>query len=319
MAITGLLRRRQPPAAGIAISVDPRPIYPGDTLAAEITVTARRDLIAGPGLLRLEATELLEIDSARDAPPRMARALRPDPLRPGSASPGSIECVFADAVRLPAGGILRAPAQLTLPPDAPPTVKGKHARITWRLSARLTSAGASPGAGHAPGLLSRLAHASPGHLDQELVVFARPDPAHIGGEPLPPRPCATRAYRNVRLDLALDTGLVANGGIVSGVLSVLPRVSFAARELRIDLTRWERSGSKQARITASRQILQRPALLTAGETTEWAFYLPVPDRLMPSTLARHTFVGWQVRAVLARPLRPDFSVAQAVQVYTAPR
>ena len=319
MAITGLLRRRQPPAAGIAISVDPRPIYPGDTLTAEIAVTARRDLVAGPGLLRLEATELLEIDSARDAPPRMARALRPDPLRPGSASPGSIECVFADDVRLPAGGILRAPAQLTLPPDAPPTVKGKHARITWRLSARLTSAGASPDPGPATGLLSRLAHASPGHLDQELVVFARPDPAHIGGEPLPPHPSATRAYRNVRLDLALDTGLVANGGIVSGVLSVLPRVSFAARELRIDLTRWERSGSKQARITASRQILQRPALLTAGETTEWAFYLPVPDRLMPSTLARHTFVGWQVRAVLARALRPDFSVAQAVQVYTAPR
>ena len=40
---------------------------------------------------------------------------------------------------------------------------------------------------------------------------------------------------------------------------------------------------------------------------------------MPSVLGQHTFVGWQVRAILDRALRPNLSVTQLVQVYTSPR
>ena len=87
----------------------------------------------------------------------------------------------------------------------------------------------------------------------------------------------------------------------------------------MELVRWERSGNKQARVVESRHVLQRPVFQGAGEDTDWAFRLQVPERLMPSVLGHHTFVGWQVRAVVDRPLRPNLTVSQLIQIYTSPR
>ena len=106
--------------------------------------------------------------------------------------------------------------------------------------------------------------------------------------------------------------------MIEGDLSIEARKAIKARELRVELVRWERSGNKQARVVESSLVLQRPALQEALETTDWAFRLPVPDRLMPSVLGQHTFVGWQVRAVVDRALLPNLSVSQLVQVYTSP-
>ena len=199
---------------------------------------------------------------------------------------------------------------------APPTVKGKHARITWELTASILAK--SEWMGSAEGILSALAHGRAGASSQELVVFTGPDAAHIGGEPLPDQPAANRSFRNLRLDLALDSGLAVNGGEITGNLSVASQSALRARELRIELVRWERSGNRQARVVESRTVLQRPAAQAADERTDWAFRLPVPDRLMPSVMGQYTFVGWQVRGVVARTLLPSLSVSQMVQVYTAP-
>ena len=310
-----MLRRTAPPAADIAVAVDPCPLYPGDIVNAEVSVTPRTSFVAAVGLLRLSQTELLRVDSARDALPQMMLPRRRGAPRIGG--PVCVDHVFAEDTPMETGATQLYPVQLPLPAPAMPTVKGKHARITWELSASILTRTDWLPAGD--GLLANLTRGRAGHSAQELVVFARPDGTTFGGEPLPDEPRTARDYRRVSLDLSLASGQVANGGIVAGSLSVKPQASFGARELRVELMRWERSGNKQARVIASRQVLQRPALLTAGEETNWAFQLPVPDRLMPSVLAQHTFVGWQVKAVIARALRPDFSVSQLVQVYTSPR
>ncbi|MXZ89926.1 MAG: hypothetical protein F4W95_00545 [Chloroflexi bacterium] len=309
-----MLRRYASPATDVAISVRPRPLYAGDVIDAEVTINPHNSFVATAGVLRLSQIEVLRIDSARDAVPQMMLAGRRGRSRVGP--PDHVDHVFVEDAPLEGGSVYKYTVQLRLPAPAPPTVKGKYAQITWRLSASVLAGPGRVVGGE--GLLGHLSRGRAGESSQELVVFTHPDPAYIGGERLPEKPGAARHFRNVSLDLSLDTGLAANGGEFAGALSVESHAELKARELRVELIRWERSGSKQVRVAESRQVLQRPALLSAGERTEWAFRLPVPDRLMPSVLAQHTFVGWQVRAVVDRALRPNFTVAQLVQVYTSP-
>ena len=309
-----MLRRTASPAADVAILVRPRPLYAGNVIDAEVTVNPHNSFVATAGVLRLSQTEVLRVDSARDAVPQMMLAGRRGRSRAGPLDP--IDHVFVEDTPLEGGSVYKYTAQLRLPVPASPTVKGRYAQITWRLSASVLADSGRVVGGE--GLLGHRARGRAGESSQELVVFTHPDPAYIGGERLPDKPSAARRFRNLSLDLSLDTGLAVNGGVFAGAFSVESRAALKARELRVELIRWERSGSKQARMVESRQVLQRPALLSAGERTDWAFRLPVPDRLMPSVLAQHTFVGWQVRAVVDRALRPNFTVAQLVQVYTSP-
>ncbi len=310
-----MLRRSASPAAEISVSIGSRPLYPGDLVEAEIAVTPRSSFMASVGIVRLTQTEVLRIDSARDAVPQMMHPGRRGRSRFGI--PDHVEHVFLEEVELEGGVVHKYPVQLRLPVPAPPTVKGKYAHITWELAASILAK--SDWLPQREGILANLAIGRVGENSQEFVVFAHPDATHIGGERLPDRPSASRGFRGLNIDLSLDSGMAPNGGTIEGELTVESRSAVKARELRVELVRWERSGNKQARVVESRHVLQRPAFQNAGERTAWAFRLPVPDRLMPSVLGQHTFVGWQVRAVVDRALRPNLTVPQLVQVYTAPR
>lgn len=309
-----MLRRSASPAAEISVSIGSRPLYPGDLVEAEIAVTPRSSFVASVGIVRLTQTEVLRIDSARDAVPQMMHPGRRGGSRFGI--PDHVDQVFLEDSELEGGVVHRYPVQLRLPTPAPPTVKGKYAQITWELAASVLAK--SDWMPQREGLLASLTMGRAGWNSQEFVVFAHPDATHIGGERLPERPSASRVFRSLNMDLSLNSGMAPNGGTIEGELTVESRSVVKARELRVELVRWERSGHKQARVVESRQVLQRPALHNAGERTDWAFRLPVPDRLMPSVLGQHTFVGWQVRAVVDRALRPNLTVPQLVQVYTSP-
>lgn len=314
-----MLRTAPASAVDLAVAVAGRPIYAGDCVAAEVTIIPRYALTVTEGRIRLAQTELLRIDSARDALPPLhhsrRRAADPTPTPP----PASVDGIFARNDMLDAGVEYRYPAQLAVPADAAPTVKGKHARIIWELEAQVSirpddaiAAGQSrrrwPSLSRGPDAVCR----------QEVVVFARPDAAAVGGAALPERPCVSRAHRSASISLRLDASRVVNGGTLDGAVSVQARTALRARAVRVELVRWERSGTRQARVIADTQVLQRPAILAAGETADWPFRLRAPAPLLPSVLARHTFVGWQVRAVIARRLLPNIDVVQMVQVYTAP-
>ena len=309
-----MLRQSASPTADISVAIDPRPLYAGDALDVEVRVTPHMSFQAALGVLRLSQIELLRADSARDAMPQsMLSSGRRSRNRGG---PTHIDEVFAEDAAMEGGVLQRFPVRLRLPDTAPPTVKGKYARISWELSASiLTHADWLP---TSEGWLANLARGRAAHCEQELVVFSRSDSLMLGGEPLAEELQAVRNYRNVNLELSLDSAQVANGGAVTGSLSIKSRAAFKARELRVELTRWERSGSKQVRVIEHSEVLQRPAILAANEETEWAFRLTVPDPLMPSVLANHTFVGWQVKGIIDRKLLPNQSVSQLLHVYTSP-
>ena len=309
-----MLRQSATPTADISVSLDSRPLYAGDTLDVEIEVTPHVSFMAALGVLRLSRIELLRVDSARDAVPQMMLPGRRGARNPGG--PAHIDEVFAEEAALEGGVTQRYTVRLRLPDAAPPTVKGKYARISWELSASILTRADWLPAGD--GWLANIARGRAAHCGQELVVFSSSDAPPLDGGPLPEELGATRRYRNLTLDLSLDSAKVANGGIVTGSLSIKSRAALKARELRVELMRWERSGSKQARVIEGFEVLQRPAIIAADEETDWAFRLTVPDPLMPSVLAHHTFVGWQVRAVIDRKLLPNQSVSQLLHVYTSP-
>ena len=125
-----MLRRSASPAADVSVSVASRPLYPGDVVDAEITVTPRTGFLASVGYVRLTQTEVLRIDSARDAVPQVMMSGRRGRSR--FPTPDHIEYVFLEDAALEAGVVRTYPVQLRLPTPAPPTVKGKYARITWQ-------------------------------------------------------------------------------------------------------------------------------------------------------------------------------------------
>ncbi len=309
-----MLRQSASPTADISIAVDSRPLYAGDTLDVEVLVTPHLSFQAALGVLRLSRVELVRVDSARDAVPQMMLPGRRG--RGNSGGPAHIDEIFAEDTAMEGGVPQRYPVRLRLPDTAPPTVKGKYARISWELSATLlTRADWLP---TGDGWLANLARGRAARCEQELVVFSRSDVDPMDGLPLLDELPASRSFRNLTMGLSLDAPNAANGSAVTGSLSIAARKALKARELRVELMRWERSGSKQARVIEHSEVLQRPAILAADEATEWAFRLTVPDPLMPSVLANHTFVGWQVRAVIDRKLRPNQSVSQLLHVYTSP-
>ena len=313
-----MLRRfPSPPAAHLSVAVASRPIYAGDCVAAEIIIVPQYPITIAEGRLQLSQTELLRIDSARDALPPLHHSRRrsANPTLP----PDSIECIFVSNAPLEAGVEYRYPAQLPVPAAAAPTVKGKHARIIWELEAQISvRADDAAGGGRGRRRWISLSRGPDAVCRQEVVVFARPDAAAVGGAVLPERPCVCRSHRSASIKLRMDASRVVNGGTLDGAVSVQARTALRARAVRVELVRWERSGTRQARVVADTQVLQRPVILPAGETADWPFRLRVPAPLLPSVLARHTFVGWQVRAVIVRRLLPNLDVVQLIQVYTAP-
>ena len=313
-----MLRTNPAPAVDLTVAVAGRPIYAGDCVAAEVTIIPRSALTVAEGRIQLAQTELLRIDSARDALPPLhhsRRAADPTPTPP----PAGVDGIFVRNAMLDAGVAYRYPAQLPVPADAAPTVKGKHARIIWELEAQVSiRPDDAIAAGQSRRRWLNLSRGPDAVCRQEVVVFARPDAAAVGGAILPERPCVSRMHRSASIKLRLDASRVVNGGTLDGAVSVQARTALRAREVRVELVRWERSGTRQARVVADTQVLQRPAILAAGETAEWPFRLRAPAPLLPSVLARHTFVGWQVRAVIVRRLLPNLDVVQMVQAYTAP-
>ena len=309
-----MLRQSASPTADISVAIDSRPLYAGDAIDAEVLVTPHLSFQAALGVLRLSRVELMRVDSARDAVPQMMLPSGRGRRNPGG--PAHIDEIFAEDVAMEGGVPQRYPVRLRLPDAAPPTVKGKYARISWELSATiLTRADWLP---TNDGWLANIARGRAAQCQQELVVFSRSDVDPMDGLPPLDELPASRSFRNVTMGLSLDAPNAANGGAVTGSVSIAARTALKARELRVELMRWERSGSKQARVIEHSEVLQRPAILAADEETDWAFRLTVPDPLMPSVLANHTFVGWQVRAVIDRKLRPNQSVSQLLHVYTSP-
>lgn len=121
-------------------------------------------------------------------------------------------------------------------------------------------------------------------------------------------------FDDCRLRLEISQGEVRAGESVSGRLRIDALKDCGFSEVRVELERREKAGTRKRNETVDSAVLQQDLELRANRTQEWGFRLTVPPGVWPSTEIRDTLVEWKVKGILARSMRRDFSAEYALQV-----
>lgn len=308
------------PKADLQMAMLEGPAYPGSVLKAQVSLLPQDSFHVSQGQVELVRREILSYEELRLAGPVTASPLGRrggTPLRrlgPQVVQRGS----FLSDTEVSGGVLYQREVALTIPQDAAPTAKGKIAEISWEL--RATVAAERPAALQAgPANLLGLKDAVVGSQSLEVVVFApAPDQSSVSPEPWSRLNTAEVTFNQCILSLFLSNLQAKNGESLKGRLRAEMRQPLRPREVRVELVRWERSGTKQKETTDARVVLSAGSPLETDTTPEWLFDLPVPERLLPSLSTGNSFVGWHVRAVLDRRMQSDFCVGQPIQIYTGP-
>jgi hypothetical protein len=308
------------PQADLQVAMMEGPVYPGSVLKAQVSLSPRDSFHVSRGQVELVRREILSYEELRlsgpVAGPRLGRRGSWTLRRLG---PQVVQRqAFLSDTEISGGVPYQDEVALIIPDDASPTAKGKITEITWEL--RASVAVARPGVlASGPSALLGLNDSMIESRSLEVVVFAPP-----GQEPsAAPAPWSTlntaqASFNQCALSLFLPTLQVKNGADLSGILRAQVRRPLHPREVRVELVRWERSGTKQKETTDIRVVLAADSVLAIDDAPEWPFTLPVPERLLPSLSTGNSFVGWHVRGVLDRRVWSDFIVGQPIQVYTGP-
>ncbi len=188
-------------------------------------------------------------------------------------------------------------SSLTIPAQAPVSVHGKTARISWQL---------------------KLSMDVPGRRDlhEELPFLVR--------GPLTERARQRDEYSapitideefddcDVRLELSRQE--LKAGESIDGRLRLEARKDVEFAELRVELERKEEAGVRKSKTTADQLVLEQDIDLRAMRSQEWRFSLTVPEGIWPSTHVSKTRIEWRLKAILARTRRRDFSVEHELRV-----
>ncbi len=308
------------PRADLQIAILEGPAYPGSVLKAQVSLLPQDNFHVSQGEVELVRREILSYEELRMAGPPAAAVLgrqRGPAIRRMGPQVVQRQSFLSDA-EVSSGILYQQEVALTIPDDAAPTAKGNITEITWQLRANVA---VERPAAFQVGPTALLGLKDPVVQSQslEVVVFApAPDQSSVSPAPWSRLNTAEVTFNQCVLSLFLPNLQAKNGEALRGCLRAQIRQPLRPREVRVELVRWERSGTKQKETTDARVVLSVGSPLETNSTPEWPFDLQVPQRLMPSLSTGNSFVGWHVRGVLDRRLQSDFSVGQPIQVYTGP-
>ena len=100
----------------------------------------------------------------------------------------------------------------------------------------------------------------------------------------------------MKLEIALQSQVVAPGGTLKGVVDVLE--GGDARTLTLTVSLCERSPSYMALPFSRSGVIHEGELATGQEVT---FQYDLPEWAQPGVKSKHAELGWQVEAVADRP------------------
>ena len=263
--VSHILARFRPPKAQLNLQVSGAPLYPGGTVKVRVTGSCLEAVIAGTGRIELVCTEshwyTVKSTGARwigSYPGHGEENYRGPPYtamgRPGfykaTRDLVTLSEVLAADRMIPHDGPTCKEVTFTLPSDAPPSVQGQTARISWQLRASLFIEGA--------GEVRR---------NRQLVVLSPPheQTAPPGGAPQPASETQTNPD-SCDLFLSADTFQVRAGQPLSGILHARCQYNLHASEIRTELECLENAGAKGSRILADRMVLGREIHIRALET-----------------------------------------------------
>jgi len=189
---------------------------------------------------------------------------------------------------------------LQVPFDAPPSCQGEVVDVRWTLKAILDAPGRRDQVQEVP-------------LQVLRAAPAEVDPGKEGKAWLP----VEKSFEDCALTIEVPAVLGARG-TVSGRLLLKTNRPFQARGIRAELVRLEDAGARRSEEVLVHQNLSGPISLNPYEAPSFAFSLPLPQVVAPTMASPHSSLRWQVRAVLDRRLRTDFSIWQDVFIHNAP-
>lgn len=277
------------PQADISLHIEGDSFSPGDTVSFRATIGSRKGFdvrSARLSLLCVETYWQMTSDGKTSRQQKRTRTI------------AEVSHDFMSEGRFERGIPHVENAAIALPADAPPTVTGKHANLSWKL---------------------RLSVDVPGARDLQsdetfTVVPANSGPlVSLGGGRSPV--VIEETFGDCRLRLELPADEFQAGRSFTGRLRLDAIKDCGVPEIRIELVRQEKAGVRKHEAVGDHMVLETDAHYAANRTRQWGFNLTVPDGRWPSADISDTTVSWKVKGILARSRRRDFSVEKEITVY----
>jgi len=283
------------PKADLAIDLDDKSIYPGDTLNLRLYLTPRESFRIRSGTVELACTEvywkLVTTTTGKTTTTSNRKFTR---------KLFKLKESFLGATDLTSGMTLNQPVSMSIPADAPPTVSGKTASITWEIDAKLD--------------IPKMRDI---HEKRTLVVRSIPTAAAVDEKGwTSPSYSVTDSSDQCELKLSINTDTIGAGQSLRGTLEAQVKEQFDVRKVRVELEVEEKAGNKSSATVADSNVLDGgPISFYGADFRQWPFQLQIPDTPLPSVSTSSTGVHWCIKGIMDRRLKQDLSVEKGIQVY----
>ncbi|MDE0824238.1 MAG: hypothetical protein OSB07_09795 [Dehalococcoidia bacterium] len=208
-----------------------------------------------------------------------------------------VQSFIADA-EVKSGEPLARYARFQVPTDAPPTVHGAIAQVSWEVTANV-----------------EFDTGKTVTKSREVTVLTPP-------VAVPRRSAADlteeATFSGCTLAMVLVNDVVGAGGYLEGELRARMNVTDQAKDIRMELISIETAGDRQTESVRERLSLESNVQLTVNRPYVWAFSLPVPERTLPTVKIGKTSVSWLLKAVVETDQGAEaYHLEREVQIFTS--
>jgi hypothetical protein len=184
---------------------------------------------------------------------------------------------------------------VNVPPNAPPTCKGKLVDIEWTVKSVLD------------------VQNRPDQLHEStLKVFRLPVTSFVPVE-------TARIHQFSDLSMRLEVPRVlADRDVLIGSLQIETKKAFSLRSIRVELVRQEEAGVRKSEEAEVTQSIAGATSFSAFDSPSFDFSLTVPENAPPSMTSPHSHLRWVLKATLDRQMRKDFNIEEEILLYNAP-
>ena len=264
---------------------------PGGTIDIKVTIRPKKALKIESGQVELTCTEQWwQKESPRDnGQGRLeTRSALKQPL---------VQSFIADTEIAGSEPVVRY-ARFQIPKEAPPTVHGSIAQVSWEVQGRLEPEFGNPATKSKVITVLTPPVVSPGRSAADLTEEA--------------------TFTGCILAMVLVNDVVGAGGYLEGELRARMNVTDQAKNIRMELRSSEKAGDRNDASVRERVTLESDVQLTSERPYVWAFSLPVPARTLPTVQNGHTTVAWRLKAVVDTDTQPEaYHLEREVQIFTA--
>ena len=189
-------------------------------------------------------------------------------------------------------------ARFQIPTEAPPTVHGAVAQVSWEVTARL-------------------------ELDSGTQVTNSEEITVLSFPVVVPRRSASdlteeATFSGCTLAMVLVNDVVGAGDYLEGELRAQMNETNQAKDIRVELHSAETAGVRQTESIREKVSLESNVQLTEDRPYVWAFSLPVPERTLPTVKNRKTTVSWLLKAVVDTDQGSEiYHLQRDVQIFTS--